>query len=121
MDYSKEHSVLLDGAVQIRETHFRDGVHYTISKPEVGDLSGSVTTTCSTTYTGYENAPPNTSTSNTTTLALADLTSGMGGDAQPARSSESILEEYRDRSEQVARLQVAPANETNPNIRDYYQ
>ncbi|MDA0810458.1 MAG: hypothetical protein O3B68_20895, partial [Planctomycetota bacterium] len=47
--------------------------------------------------------------------------SGMGGDAQPARSSESILEEYRDRSEQVARLQVAPANETNPNIRDYYQ
>ena len=86
------------------------------SKPEVGDLPGSITTTGSTTYTGYENAPPNTSTSDTTTLALADITNGMGGDAQPARSSESILEEYRDRSEQVA-----PANETNPNLRDYYQ
>ncbi len=45
----------------------------------------------------------------------------MGGDAQPARSSESILEEYRDRSEQVARLQDALANETNPDVRDYYQ
>jgi hypothetical protein len=91
------------------------------SKPEVGDLSGSITVTGSTTYTGYENAPPNTSTSDTTTLALADITNGMGGDAQPARSSESILEEYRDRSEQVARLQDALASETNPDVRDYYQ
>ena len=121
MDHSKERSILLNGSVQIRETHFRDGAHYTISKPEVGDVSGSVTVTNSTTYTGYENAPPNTSTSDTTTLALADITNGMGGDAQPARSSESILEEYRDRSEQVARLQDALASETNPDVRDYYQ
>lgn len=120
-DHSKEHSILLDGSVEVRETQFTDGVKYTISKPEDGDLTGSVTVTSSATYTGYENAPPDTSTSETTDIDFADVAGEMEGAEDPGRSPESILEEYQDRAEQVARLEAARDAETNPDLRDYYQ
>ena len=51
---------------------------------------------------------------------------GLGASAPPptpstARPVESILEEYRDRREQVYRLQALMANTTNPDLRAYYQ
>tara|TARA_R110002072_G_scaffold145460_1_gene291931 strand:- start:74733 stop:75104 length:372 start_codon:yes stop_codon:yes gene_type:complete len=97
------HSVLSSGMATFTTVTFTISVTETLITLPDGRSGCTITvSTGSTTYTGYENAPPNTSTSETTTLALADITNGMGGDAEPARSSESILEEFRDRSEQVA-------------------
>ena len=112
---SVNHSILLDGSEEFSTATITDSFKYDATSIDGEAPTGSITTTHAENYEGY--GPMAVSFVDTTTTGLP-----APDDNDPARSPESILTEYRDRAEQVARLKATIADpDTDPGMRDYYQ
>ena len=121
-DEQSQFSVLNDGSDEIGNDKNTESFKYNLESIDGGPVTGSSTSTVETRYRinaggwgqdSYETA--------SVSYPLSDAEAETDA-SDPARSTESILEEYRDRSEQVARLKAMIANpDTDPGMIDYYQ